>query len=640
LNIPPISQRSYSLFLGILILLLTGNSSAADRSALEQLAKDPVWLTLLHYEKHPLLNTYKSSVITSAYFLSPNGRTSPSQELAATIAALEAATTNTDTSVQCRFPARSLWLSKKLNKTYSHSPAECKAWQEWAGLESVDSLSMVFAAGHMKSPASYFGHNFLKINNNTLSGGNHLLDQTINFGAEVPPNEIGVTYFYNGIFGGYSAIFERQQFYRHLKQYGEEDLRDIWEYVLDLEPDEVEFIIAHLWELQNHKLTYYFFRENCAYQIAKLLGFATPAQLVPRYMPWTMPYNVFANLAEAKIGDRKLIGKILYHPSRRSKFHQGYFSLTSEQKKLVNGAVTQSEGTIENNTPFDSESFNGLAEQQQIAIVDTLIDYQEFRLRVDPDDAMAKAEKKELLIKRFGYPPGKSTTENKHSLNPPHAAQRPGYAAAGKITNSAFGNATELRLRPAYFDFLYQDIGRKSGGNFTLLDTSLLVHDSSISLRTLDLINITNLSASITGLPGDSALSWHVRLGFDHTNGACLNCRRPMFDFTVGRSRKLTAGLTAYGLAGTRLQNRYQQDRFAQDNPVALRLTAGVTGQISRNLRVNAVLERHEDTGRLGLDRNRLAVNLRLGSHHSWDIRLRYVKDIAEEFGLSAGYYW
>ncbi|MEM7257197.1 MAG: DUF4105 domain-containing protein, partial [Pseudomonadota bacterium] len=485
---------------------------------------------------------------------------------------------------------------------------------------------MVFAAGHMKSPASFFGHNFLKFNTGAVSGNSALLDETINYGADVPDNHGGLTYFYQGIFGGYSAVYERQPFFRHMAKYGEEDLRDVWEYELNLSANEVEFIVAHAWELQQVNLTYYFFRKNCAYQIARLLALVTPEQLVPQYMPWTMPYNVFSALMQVQRNDESLVSGIYYHPSRRSRFHQRYFSLS---------AIEQQEFALQVTRKLDTDRLSELDKQSQIRVTDALIDYFEFRLRLDSEDKNATENKKTALLYRFSLPVADNVTSQFTQPFAPHRAQKPGYIGFSAVTNETLGKGAELRLRPAYFDFLSLDIGRSAAGEFTVLDTTLLFTENTLRLRRLDLLNVTNLAPSVTGISGDTGASWLFRFGYNVADNACTNCLRLMLEWQRGLSTRLNATITGFLLAGGRLQGS-----VGLDQTLALKARTGLIGTLAPGLRLHAALERHENTGRNGHDRNRIQFALRFGERADWDIRLRYQRDLVEEWSLTAGFYW
>lgn len=620
-----------SYFKPVLLLFLwlqchTGFASGNEQ--LEQLSSHRVWLTLLHYEPVLFGSGSRSAIDSENYFLSSNGRRNPLAELRATVTALGNPVVNANDHAQCKFPARYLWLRKHVESLRHAKPVVCAEYAEWLKTGAISSISMVFATGHMKSPASFFGHNFLKFNSANRGGSNDLLDDTINFGAEVPENEGGLTYFYKGIFGGYSAVFERQPFFRHMAKYGEEDLRDVWEYELNLSDEQIKIILAHTWELQKADLTYYFFRKNCAYQIAKLIALVSPARLIPKLLPWTMPYNVFSKLAKARINGEPLVRDIRYHPSRRSRFHQRYFALSDTDRSFFSSYVT-------GDVTLNSEIFDQRSMSSKLDLIDVLIDYFEFRLRLDGKDDVAASEKNKLLIKRFTLPITEKTNVSYSKPFAPHLAQRPGYLAFSKLNNSSFGGATELRVRPAYFDFLSLDRGRSTTGVFTLLDTTVLIQNDNISLRGIDLLNVTNLAPSITGIPGDSGTSWNFRVGFNNTNNACTSCRRLMADTMIGKASRLNRSLTGYAFAGARLQSSYERD-----NTLVLKLSAGLAGKLLPGVRLNTTIERHEDTGSNGLDRNRVNIELGLGESKSWDVRFRYTRDVAEEWSLSAGYFW
>lgn len=603
------------------LALVESDTSASNFS---QLARNPVWLTLLHFEGKQSGEQY-SAIVSDTFFISDQGHVSAEDELNATISAflVEA---DSEKSYQCQYPARFKWLRSQVPVLADLEPYQCEEFESWKGDSSIVSASIVFAAGHMKSPASYFGHNFLKFNSDVSS--NFLLDHTINYGAEVPPEHGAVPYLYNGIFGGYRATYETQQFIRHMALYGEEDLRDLWEYELDLTLDEVELLLLHAWELKNHQLSYYFFRENCAYHIARLLGLATSELLVPRYMPWTMPYNVMSRLVEVEREGKSLVKNITYHPSRRSRFRRGFLSLGSTQKATVQGFIAT--GNPASHLPLDAAS-----DQSAVAMIDTLLDYYELLLKADEDNADAKDARRRLLLERLSYPPSTDVREMSERVNPPHLASKPGYLSFGYLTNNSNGEAFELSIRPAYFDYLSDNIGRSNIGNFTLLDARLKIQNEELRLRSLKLMDIANLVPSSTGIAGDTATSWRFTTGFDQTNNACDACLQPMLEWQIGRTWSVNTGFSVFALTGLRLQGRYKQD-----NPLVLKSTLGLSGQLGSNAKVFVTFKRHEDVGPQGHDRNQFDFQLRFYASPGWDIRMNYALDVAEEFNITFGKYW
>jgi len=61
-----------------------------------------------------------------------------------------------------------------------------------------------------------------------------------------------------------------------VKEYGDFENRDIWEYRLQLTAAQTERLLMHVWELKESYFDYFFFTENCAYQLLPLLEVANP----------------------------------------------------------------------------------------------------------------------------------------------------------------------------------------------------------------------------------------------------------------------------------------------------------------------------------------------------------------------------
>ena len=89
-------------------------AEAALAVAPDELHQHPVWLTLGHYQPDRFGAGYTSQADDSAFFLSENGKTSPREELEATLAAIQEPGEGND-HARCRFPARDAWLRKQLD---------------------------------------------------------------------------------------------------------------------------------------------------------------------------------------------------------------------------------------------------------------------------------------------------------------------------------------------------------------------------------------------------------------------------------------------------------------------------------------------------------------------------------------------
>jgi len=232
------------------------------------------WLNLVHYQKE--YGNYVSQVDDDRFFYASDGRKNPQAELIETIKHLFKTNDNPNQQTQCRFVARSEWLSGQLNIDKSLLPdVHCDEYLEWRGLTHADSVTMIFPAYHLNSPSSMFGHTLLRLDN-SQSSKSEWLSFAVNFGADINNDDNSLIYAYRGLAGGYPGIFITEPYFKKIQEYNRIEHRDIWEYKLNLSPQETQIMIDHLWELKTINFDYYFFDENCSYRLLELLEVARP----------------------------------------------------------------------------------------------------------------------------------------------------------------------------------------------------------------------------------------------------------------------------------------------------------------------------------------------------------------------------
>jgi hypothetical protein len=102
-------------------------------------------------------------------------------------------------------------------------------------------------------------------------------------------------YAIKGLFGFYRGYYSILPYYAKIQEYRDVSDRDIWEYPLNLEYEEVIKLLMHIYELNAIYSDYYFFDENCSYFLPALFPlrcgetkpwFGRPAQSMghtPRY---------------------------------------------------------------------------------------------------------------------------------------------------------------------------------------------------------------------------------------------------------------------------------------------------------------------------------------------------------------------
>ena len=249
INFFKVYQRKLSIkyLLSLLILFSTISTNLVAENSfseynLTKLSTNPVWLKLLYYNK----DSISSDVISKKYFLAKDGHINAKSELKATIEAYFNTQNNIkDDTPICTYPARYYWLSKHVDfPNYTPINAKCKKLNKAMKSIEVDSYSLVFVDGYLANPASAFGHSFLKVN--VKNQNTNLFDISIGYAADVTANEQAFLYVLNGLFGGYEAKFTDKYYFTNDIVYSQRELRDIWEYRLNLSDEKNVFITSSL----------------------------------------------------------------------------------------------------------------------------------------------------------------------------------------------------------------------------------------------------------------------------------------------------------------------------------------------------------------------------------------------------------
>ncbi len=592
------------------------------------LSENRYWRALLHYRQTHNNQGVKSSVISPEFFLSPEGSKNPSAELSATLAAFfQAPGEDLNQHPQCRFVARYQWLRKSLDWGELTPPdVKCEKYQAWSVNGRVNSISVIFATGYLSNPASLYGHLLLKFNTPDAIAANELLDPSMSYGALVPPQESGVVYIYKGLLGGYDAGFSHEKFYRHNHSYAEVDLRDLWEYQLALSKAETDAVVAHGWELLRVKFNYLFFSENCATAIAELLSLVIEQPLLAD-TPWAIPSTVFNKLVLIDRDGVPLVAKVGRIPSRQNRFYDKYFALSPAEQHVLRLLV---------NTPqqFNAEQYLQLSEPQQVRTIETLIDYYQFRSADEHQPEKYRSVKQALLIERLRLPSGNSIwpTDNPPA---PHEGQPPMLLQASTFENSNLGGGIELRIRPAYYDFLALDAGRAPNSSLSMFDLRTVFENNRMRFKSLDLVEIETLNLSRTNLPGDGGNAWKIKFGFEQQDLSCDSCTVFNIESGAGRAARITSSAVAYGM----LEGRAQSSAL-ESGTLAATARIGLAWDILPGWRTRfAVGERAYMNGNRAVDPIIHWEN-RFGNHHDWDWRLTYEKHVASEIKASASFYW
>jgi hypothetical protein len=591
---------------------------------------NPRWRSLVHYESS-LWGGLKSAVDSSDFFLAPDGKTNPQAELQATLRAFfDTPGADQDLHAQCRFPARLNWLKRELAWDAKTLPrVKCERFAQFSFQGNIESVSLIFATGYLSNPASYFGHPFIKFNLPRSKITNSLLDTAVNYGAMTPPGENPVVYAVKGLFGGYNASFTHRQFFYSTHAYAELELRDLWDYRLNLSPEQVQQVVGHIWEVLGRNFDYLFLTENCATSFARLIGDEIEVKLIPGYLPYSLPYTLFDHLAHDKDArGQPLISSVQFIPSRQSRLTAGFWALNKLERAAVDSVARANAKT---------DRLENLPPESKARVIETLFDYYSYRAAGNPPDEKLKSFRRELVSERLKLPISNAEDKPSLSVRPPHEGQKPLLTRIGFLSSVRNGAGGEFRLRPASHDHLASDIGRPQNSSVQGFDLTMRFLDHKFSLRRFDIISVETLNISQTGLPGDGGMAWRFSTGFEEVNLACTECAVYKIEAGIGKAWQPIKILTYYIMADARLQSAAAGSGHLAGTP-----WAGAIADIlpSGFWRTGLSLGYRDYLG----DRNDgeaiFKVENRFGRNREWDIRIAYEKHVDEQTQISYSRYW
>lgn len=270
-------------------------------TTIQGLSRENPWLQLVHYR-----NTYghlRSEIDEPRFFVHTNGKTDPTAELRATLERLrhdvDAAPDETR-DIRCQYPARVDWLKRRL--ALNIPERDCPALNTWLRQVDAGSITLIFPAAYLNNASSMFGHTLLRIDAKDRSRQPDLTASAINFAAQVEAGDGGVAYALKGFFGMYPGYFTLMPYYEKVTEYNELESRDIWEYPINFNSTELQRVVWHLWELDRVRLDYWFFDENCSYQLLALLSVGRDdLDLTRGFSLKALPVDTVRALAEAEL---------------------------------------------------------------------------------------------------------------------------------------------------------------------------------------------------------------------------------------------------------------------------------------------------------------------------------------------------
>ena len=446
--------------------------AAAEIQAAESPAYSPEWLALGHYR--PQGNgQYESTIDSDNFFLAPDGKENPENELKATIALFAG-----QDEKRCFFPGRYLYLKK--HKLTSADFPKCKEYEQFQKDLQPAGVTLLFTDAYMNNPSSLFGHTLLRID--TARKGTQLLAHGANYGAFTAGQENSVLFAVLGLTGGYYGGFTVKPYYDVINTYNNIENRDIWELNLDFTPEELDLFVAHLWEVGQAQSRYYFFTRNCSYMLMETLDAVRPGlHLADDFPVQAIPLDT----VKAVYSRPGLVKGINYRPSRQAKIKHRYKQMNTKEKEAYLAAVKNQDWTL-----FGVDDNAAKADILETAY--QYVQYQYVAHELELSDYRQRSFK--ALLARNKIAENGKMEELKDGKNPlfSHNAMRAVFGA-GIRNGEAF---QEVSYRPAYHSLTDDNYGFLRGAEINFLNTTFRHYDDSDKtvLQQFDLVGIKSLS--------------------------------------------------------------------------------------------------------------------------------------------------
>ncbi len=280
------------------------------------------WLVLLHYKK--TLFGYESLIDDKKFFISKNGKYSPKDEFLASIKLIK----KNPKKFACKFPLRYETLNNVLHLS-NFSINQCLKLQKFLKTVNPNKAVMVFASANLNSPSSMFGHTLIRID---TPQNQEYLSSAVNYAAHVTDTN-GILFAFKGIFGFYKAYYSLLPYYEKLKEYSDKDSRDLWGYKLKFNKKQVRKMALHIWELKDIYSYYYFFKENCAYNILYLIDVINPNINSVGY--YNSSFSVIPLDTVKLLYKKGIITKFYYTPSLITQIETISKPLNNKEKTLA-----------------------------------------------------------------------------------------------------------------------------------------------------------------------------------------------------------------------------------------------------------------------------------------------------------------
>ncbi len=615
-------------------------AQAASIPPLDQLkpiAHSQQWSHLLHYRKHPFSGRYISENDSPNFFLAKEGKTSLVAELQENLEQFLLTDAVDNQSAQCQFPARYHWVKQQFPEL-SFTDQSCSDLEQWRDELGAEYLTLVFPASHINSPSSMYGHTFIRLDKKDPAS-NKLLAHSVNFAANANPDDNELVFSWKGLTGGYPGVVSVLPYYAKTNEYSHMEYRDIWEYQLDLNKEEADQFVRHIWETKDTFFDYFFFDENCSYRLLALLDASSERiDVTDDFMFTALPVDTIRALQK-----RGLVENTEYRPSAASKMEH-------KSQQVSRPALEHAKKLVEQDADIQ-QSLTDFSEHEQAQTLELAYAYARY-LAVKKKQATPELRKRTInLLSARAKLPVSSVFDDvpvpAYRDDQGHLSQRLQFKAGSTFSDERSGSVSnrlgfvDLNYRAAFHEVMDLPQGFVPGSQIQMGNLKLRLWDGgAVRLQQFQIVDILSLSHQ-THLQQPTA--WSVSGGLDRFIGADAE----LFGYINAGFGKawLTSAGRFYGLAQAQLlaDNQFHRGAQLSFGPRVGWLWQGdrIQAQLESNWQGLSVIDktrRTEVSANLGW---RLSTNLQLKLEaKSQHFKLHQDTSQQHEVGLGINWYY
>jgi len=468
----------------------------------KQLQQNITWQRLMYADQ-----SQNSEVAYDGYFYAKDGKNNLKGELEADVKALFINTAENQ-SIRCKFPARSRWLIQQLNIDTEKLPiVKCPEFDQWINQIKPHKATLIYATDFMGNPSSMFGHTLLRLDPKDQKQLN-LVSYAVNYAATVS-GEDNWSYAWKGLTGQYPGEYSLMPYYRKVKEYGDFESRDLWEYELNLTPEETRFLVEHIWEMQHVSFPYYFVSDNCAYRLLGLIDLVRPnLDLKKQFNYAAIPIETLK-----AVDQQDLVKEVVYRPALETQLLSQAKQHGTPLAKVAHQVAFQDVGKAQ--PLLEKYNQHDQAKILEMAYDDLYLQY--ISRQIDAD--FAQPQLRQLLAERSQNDVEKQRQEPERPKMQPvegHHARNLSINV-GEVQGQKF---IELGHRQAYHDLIDPQGGYRLGTQLLFLNGNIQYRDDHLKLEHLDLLTVNSYNPI---QPFKSPITWGFNLGWkqealDHGN--------------------------------------------------------------------------------------------------------------------------